>query len=822
MSGPFGAGALQFFSGGADFYSHSIDQSLRFEDGNANYLKITQGTPTLEKKYTISAWIKLGNISAASRMIIGGYDNSTGQFPFYLRSDHKLGFYDSDGVSTFYNLYGNSILRDPSAWYHVVLNFDSANGTAANRIRMYINGDEETVTGTLPSNRAGYANQSGTILQVGASNNNTSNPFEGYMAEVHFIDGSVLAPTEFAETKAGIWIPKDTSDLTFGNNGFRLKFQDSSAIGDDTSGNGNDLTTVTFAATDVVLDSPTNNFCTLNPLDGNSPSNSYIKEGNLLIGDYVSTDAARTVGGTMAMRSGKWYFEICRTLARADCRLGIIREDKYLGASSTGATGLSSGDYSYHVIYNGELIVNGSSTPSWQGTLSDDEVFQVAYDADTGKVWFGINNTWGGSGDPANGTNPAATVDSYSDYGYKPWIRVIGNAFGYEEVTLNCGQDSSFAGVITAGGNADGNGIGDFKYAPPSGFLALCSANLPNPGIDPAQDEEPADYFNTVLYTGNGSAGLGITGVGFQPDLVWIKARSDSYHHMLTDSVRGVGKRLSSSQTTAESSDSNAVDSFDSDGFTLDSGSSINNNSDTFVSWNWLAGGTASSNTNGSITSSVSANTEAGFSIVSYTGTGSNATVGHGLSIAPEMMIIKSRSDSSNNWMVYAKPQGATKYAHLNLSNAFSTASTVFQDTEPTSSVFSIGTANGVNQNTYNFICYAFHSVDGFSKVGSYTGNSSSEGTFVYTGFRPAFVFTKSITASSAWRINDAARDPFNGVDANLYPSAANAEDTGTVRMDFLSNGFKLRVSGGSHPNASTSYIYMAFAEQPFKYSNAR
>ena len=237
-------------------YSHTIDQSLRFEDGEANYLSRTQGSPTLEKKYTISAWIKLANISATTRMIIGGYDNSTGQFPFYLRSDHKLGFYDSDGVSSYYVLYGTSVLRDPSAWYHVVLNFDSANSTAAYRVRIYINGEEETMTGygvpsssTLPLNRPGYANQSGTILQVGASNNNTSNPFDGYMAEVHFIDGSVLAPTEFGETVAGIWIPKDTSDLTFGNNGFRLKFQNSSALGDDTSGNGNDFTATSGWAT---------------------------------------------------------------------------------------------------------------------------------------------------------------------------------------------------------------------------------------------------------------------------------------------------------------------------------------------------------------------------------------------------------------------------------------------------------------------------------------------------------------------------------------------------------------------------------------------
>ena len=813
-------------------YSHTIDQSLRFVSGEANYLSRTQGSPTLEKKYTISAWIKLGNISATTRMIIGGYDNSTGQYPFYLRSDHKLGFYDSDGVSSYYVLYGSSELRDPSAWYHVVLNFDSANSTAAYRVRIYINNVEETMTGygvpsssTLPLNRPGYGNQSGTILQVGASNNNTSNPFDGYMAEVHFIDGSVLAPTEFGETVAGIWIPKDTSDLTFGNNGFRLKFQDSSALGDDTSGNSNDFTATSgWQTNDQVPDSPTNNFCTYNHLDRNAFNNSFISHGNLNVADYVS-NAALTIGGTMSMRSGKWYFEILRKAAVNGGYWGIIREDKFAGQSSTGGTGTSSGDYAYYVQYNGSLIKNGSSTSSFTSAFSTDDIIQVAYDADTGKVWFGRNNTWGGSGDPANGTNEAGTVDSYSDYGYKVWTSVIGNAFSYEQATLNCGQDSSFAGEITAGGNTDDNGIGDFKYAPPSGFLALCSANLPDPSIDPAKGEQPADYFNTVSWTGNDVNDRAITGVGFQPDWVWIKNRDVTESHNLYDVIRGAGQQLYSNSADAEFDRGiYGLKSFTSDGFTLGTGGEVNDTNEKYVAWNWLAGGSASSNSDGSITSSVSVNTEAGFSIVGYTGNATNgATVGHGLSQAPEYVIFKNRS-SGVNWLVQGDGFGSPASGNIILLNTTGSAyANANFNTTLGASTITLDTGSNYNGSGHNIIAYCFHSVDGYSKVGTYTGNgSSTDGTFVYTGFRPAFIIYRETGNTNNWIMLDKERDPNNVIGGFLYPNLTAAEATGYTILDFCSNGFKHRSTATSGNRSGGSYAYIAFAEQPFKYANAR
>ena len=934
MSGPLGSS--QWYKT-RQFYSHTIENSLRFEDGDANYLKITQGTPTLEKKFTISAWIKLGNISAASRMIIGGYDNSTGQFPFYLRSDHKLGFYDSDGVSTYYVLYGSSLLRDPSAWYHVVLNFDSANATAANRIRIYINGNEETITGTLPLDRAAYANQSGTILQVGASNNNTSNPFEGYMAEVHFIDGSVLAPTEFAETKAGVWTPKDTSGLTFGNNGFRLKFQDSSAIGDDTSGNGNDLTPVTFASTDVVLDSPTNNFVTLNPIYAfRSGSINYfapaLLEGNLKA-DYSSSSGAVFAASTLFIDSGKWYAEV-----RSFAGFGWVGISHFTNSSSSSGYAI--------LLEDGSKSYNGT-TVSAVDTVSDGDIIGIALDLDSGTIEFFINNSSQTQRDISSFTG------SGKFFGFGVYISGTDNLVQY-----NFGQDSSFSGAETAQGNTDGNGIGDFYYSPPSGFLALCTANLSDPGIDPNEDEEPEDYFNTLLYTGDGNSNqtIGSTSphiLQFNPGFVWIKSRSSSTgHHSLANRVIGDFFMNSNQQVNEYGFSSFNFNTNNTIDVPVSSNDySMNTSSQTYVAWNWLAGsstpsktytvkvvsdsgnkyrfddfGTSavtldlqeggtytfdqsdssmsshpmklsetangshsggstyntgvtyqldgsdvtesafvsgfssatsrkliitvaasaptlyyfchyhsgmggqintnstfgSSNFSGSIQSTVSENTEAGFSIVSYTGTGSAATVGHGLSQTPEWILAKQRDANSTDWYIYHSALGASAYITLNgTAVAVTSSSDPWNATAPTNSVFSVSSAASPSSSG-TMIAYCFSNVEGYSKFGSYIGNGSSDGTFVYTGFKPAFIIYRETGNSNNWIMLDNKRDPDNVVGGFLYPNLTASEATGFTIVDFLSNGFKHRTTATSGNRSGGSYIYLAFAEQPFKYANAR
>jgi hypothetical protein len=330
--------------------------------------------------------------------------------------------------------------------------------------------------------------------------------------------------------------------------------------------------------------------------------------------------------------------------------------------------------------------------------------------------------------------------------------------------------------------------------------------------------DKPSDYFNTVLYTGTGSENSK-TGIGFQPDWVWIKSRSDAYEHKTYDSIRGATKEFKTNNTNAEGTDAQGLKSFDSDGFTLGTTLGVNGSSKTYASWNWLASNTTSSNTDGDITSTVSANTTSGFSIVSYTGTGSNATVGHGLGVTPSMMIVKNRT-TVTNWHVYHKAIGATKYLHLNLTNAEGTASSVWNDTAPTSSVFSIGTGDGTNKSGDNIIAYCFAEKTGYSKFGSYTGNGNADGTFIYTGFKPAFVLTKSSSNSGAsynWQMWDNKRNTYNAVDTQLRPNTSESDNPDvSYSMDFVSNGFKFRTTDATGNTSGTSYIYMAFAENPF------
>ena len=331
--------------------------------------------------------------------------------------------------------------------------------------------------------------------------------------------------------------------------------------------------------------------------------------------------------------------------------------------------------------------------------------------------------------------------------------------------------------------------------------------------------DDPTLYFNTKLYTGNGSTNA-ITGVGFQPDWVWTKGRNDTYSHMLYDSVRGATKELNSHLTDAETTVTNSLTSFDSDGFSLGSFGESNDTSQAFVSWNWKAGGTASSNTDGSITSSVSASTTSGFSIVSYTGTGSNATVGHGLGAVPQTVIVKRRS-SSESWMSYHEPLGNTGRLGFNFSDGVANSSTYWNSTTPTSSVFSIGTNGSTNASSETYIAYGFAEKKGFSKFGSYTGNGSTDGTFVYTGFKPAFVIRKVTSASSDWLMQDNKRSEsggFNQIRNYLFPNSSQAEVSNQdyFNIDFLSNGFKMRSTDGGANGSGQSYIYMAFAENPF------
>jgi hypothetical protein len=329
------------------------------------------------------------------------------------------------------------------------------------------------------------------------------------------------------------------------------------------------------------------------------------------------------------------------------------------------------------------------------------------------------------------------------------------------------------------------------------------------------------DYFNTKLWTGNDGSGHAITGVGFQPDFVWIKNRNTTDDHNLFDSVRGNTKTILSNSTAAEATNSSRLESFDSDGITVGADNDTNRNGDSIVGWNWKANGTGSANTDGSISSTVSANATAGFSIVSYTGTGANATVGHGLGVVPQVVIARSRSNGGAgwNWGVYHKDLGNTNAVFLNSTSASTSVSAYWNNTSPTSSVFSLGSDGVVNLSSGTFIAYCFAEKTGYSKFGSYTGNGNADGTFVYTGFKPAFIMCKVTTTTNQWGMFDNKREGYNVANDILTANTSGVEEAGSY-FDILSNGFKARSTSAVTNSSGATYIYMAFASAPLVGSN--
>ena len=327
---------------------------------------------------------------------------------------------------------------------------------------------------------------------------------------------------------------------------------------------------------------------------------------------------------------------------------------------------------------------------------------------------------------------------------------------------------------------------------------------------------KPSDYFNTKLHTGTGSASS-ITGVGFQPDMVWSKQRNGTDNNNIIDAVRGVTKIIQTDTTTQEQTASQSLTSFDSDGFSVGTDNAWNGNSNTYCMWNWRASGTSgSSNTDGSITSTVSASTTSGFSIVKYTGTGANASIGTGLGAIPHMAIFKRTDTSGFNWFVYHRSLGAGQFSILDTTGAAQSSTSIWQNTTPTSSVITLGGDGGVNASGGTYICYAFAEKKGYSKFSSYSGNGSNDGSFTYTGFKPAFVMIKS-TDTESWYILDTKRPGYNTNNYYLLPNTNGAEGTSTsLATSLLSNGFKIENSDTSMNTSGQTYIYMAFAEHPF------
>jgi hypothetical protein len=782
---------------------YNLTNSLRFRSSASAYLSRTPASNGNRRTWTYSAWIKRGDLTTGDQAIIAAKTDDNNRLFFYFQSSGIISFYHNIG-GTAYEVSTSAVYRDPSAWYHFVISVDTTQATASNRLKFYVNGVEQTLnitsgSGYVPQNTDTQWNSN--ILQVIAKKDTANVFLDGYFTEINNIDGQALTPSSFGQTSAttGVWQPKKYAG-TYGTNGYYLPFTDNSALttssnvglGKDFSGNGNYWTTnnisitagVTYdSMTDVptLTDETTANFAVLNPLQIRSTST--INNGNLNV-TSVGTSNDFAVLSTMALpSSGKFYWE-CNVATSAG--FGFT----YIGVS-VATTGSSWVGFTRAYQSDGSKYNNTTGDASYGNTYTSGDLISVAVDMDAGKIWFGKNGTWQASGNPATGANAA-----FSDVTNQPDLRAM--FYAYEgNLIANFGQRP-------------------FAYTPPTGFLALNTFNLPTPTIGATATTQANKYFDINTYTGTGASNAVVNSGAMPPAMVWLKSRNITFSNYIFDIVRGAGRRLVTNNTTAEGAqDLQELTSFNSNGFTVGTDSVTNATTNNLVAWQWRGSdSSAVTNTDGSITSTVSANTSAGFSVVTWTsnGTGS-ATVGHGLGVAPKVVIYKRRNDASS-WFFFTSILGnASNYLLLDTTDQVATASNAF-----TSTTFQ----NFFGASGATIVAYAFAEVAGYSKFGSYTGNGSSDGPFIYTGFRPKYVMVKLSSASGEyWYILDSLRNTFNPENKYLAANDALAEGT-SVFFDFVSNGFKIRVSDSYVNTSGATYIYMAFAESPFKYANAR
>jgi hypothetical protein len=788
--------------------TNNLNNSLRFRGSASAYLSRTNVTNTNANTWTWSAWVKRGTISSASIQMLSGWtSSSTYNQGFGFASNDTFCIYNNVASATTPAAASSAVYRDPAAWYHVTVKSDGTNTIG------YINGNQVvSYVGVIGSFQLAGAISvlSGQWSRTGSTN---SLYFDGYMTDINFIDGQALEPYYFGNNDAnGVWKPIQYKG-TYGTNGFYLTFGNTTStttLGYDSSPNGNNWTCNNISLTagttyDAMLDVPTNtsatvaNYPTLNPLiRPYSSTTDLITWGNLRASSTSGPSGSQ--GATMSFTSGKYYFEAtATTVSGANVTwIGVCNNLTYYSLGTW--TSAFVRDYGYTYASNGKSYTNATPSGTTYGaTYTSGDIIGVAIDADAGTMTFYKNGT-------SQGT--AFTGMSYTG----------GYVFGCTEDNSNV-VDFNF-------------GQRPFSYTPPSGYLPLNTYNLPTPTI-----LQGNKYMDATLYTGTGVSNTVVNQGQFKPDLVWMKARNAAQWNLLFDSVRGVGKWLTSNNTTAEVTDATSLTAFNSNGFAVSTDPAVsadtgwNASGNTMVGWQWQAGqGSTSSNTSGSITSTVSVNTTAGFSIVTYTGNNtSGATVGHGLGVVPAMVICKNRSAGigSGAWPVWHKSlTGGTYYLFLNTTAAQSNTNNNFTAT-PTSTVLNLGTSD--TNNTATMVAYCFAEIAGFSKFGSYAGNSSTDGPFIYLGFRPKFVIFKDYSNAHSWVMVDSSRNTYNVAGDYLRAESSAVENAtysvaNNTAVDFLSNGFKLRnaaVNSGEN-NGSSNYLYMAFAEHPFKNSNAR
>ena len=765
---------------------YNLTRSLRFRSAATAWLGRTPASATNQTTWTWSGWVKRGVLSSGTVQTLFNASIDANNFTELRFTDTSNGVFEFTyvvGGADTARLTTTQVFRDPSAYYHVIFVADTTQATAANRLKLYVNGAQVTAfsTATYPSLNANLYVNSANTHGIGITRA-VGRYYDGYMTEINLIDGQALTPSSFGSTNAltGVWQPARYTG-TYGTNGFYLPFTDNSALttssnvglGKDFSGNGNYWTTNNISITagvtyDSMTDVPTltsataSNFCVLNPLDKNL-SNITIDNGNLRATGAASNYGARA---TFAMPSGKWYWEITITDIGAGSFVGMAD-----AAWALSFVGSSSGSYAY---YNGGTKYNNGSSVAYGASYTTGDVLGIAYDATIGSLTFYKNNT--SQGVAYTGLtglyHPAVSVNASTNLGF------------------NAGQRP-------------------FTYTAPTGFVALNTYNLPTSTIVKGNT-----VMDATLWTGNGTSQTITNAAGFKPDLIWNKMRSGAYYNILTDSVRGTNSQLFSNDTLAQETRTDRITAINSNGFSVGSYTDVNANTQTFVGWQWQAGqGSSSSNTNGSITSTVSVNASAGFSVVTYTGTAVAGTIGHGLGVAPQLIIVKPRAATitTDSWNVYHVSTGNTNFLVLNATDASAAASNRWNNTSPTSSVFSIGTVP--SSVAVGYVAYCWTPIAGFSAFGSISANSSADNAFVYTGFLPRFVLLKRTDSTSNWYIWDTARNTFNVFGNELYPNLSNAE-TSATDLDVLSNGFKLRSA-----SFSGTWIYAAFATTPFKNS---
>jgi hypothetical protein len=784
---------------------YNIARSVRLRSSASGYFNRTPSASS-RTTWTWSAWVKRGKLGSAQALFSAG--TGTAEFRLTFTSSDTIEIYEYTSPSYNWQKITTAVYRDPSAWYHIQLTYDTTNGTAGDRVKLYVNGVQVTSFGTNTNPAPSFSGYVNSAVAHGIGSFSTGSSYlDGYLTEINFIDGQALTPSSFGETDSitGVWKPKKYGG-TYGTNGFYLNFSDNSSntattIGKDYSGNGNNWTpnniSVTTGATyDSMTDVPTltsataANYCTFNPIYNVSNAGSTWSDGNLKFTNSGADNVSSMP--TMALpTSGKWYWEITVPTFGSGSN-PVVGICDY--------TGLSGGLGGWWYRSDGNKYNQAGTGFAYGATWTAGTVISVAVDMDAATLTFYKNGVSQGVAWTSITTGVSGTL-------LYPFVRV--NVRG-DVYTANFGQQG-------------------FAYTPPTGFVALNTYNLPASTIT-----NGAAYMAATLYTGNSSTqsiSNAVNGTSFQPDFVWMKARNNANYNWLTNSVTGTGEYLSSNDTiAARTGVTDALTAFSSTGFTLGANTSdayvaagVNYTGRTYVGWQWKAGTTSASNTNGTITSTVSVGATQGFSVVTYTGNSTaGATVGHGLGVAPNMIIVKCRTVVTS-WAVYHSSLGATQWILLNSPSGAVTSSQEWNNTAPTSTVFSIGSGSSNSNQSATYVAYCFAAVAGYSAFGSYTGNGSTDGTFVYLGFRPRFIMVKDTTnAGTDWVIFNTSSEPYNVVGTALYANSTNTESTNAATWcDILSNGFKNRRAGSANTTSAT-IIYAAFAENPFKNALAR